>query len=348
MFHPTLRLIAFEGGKGSGNFGHAGRKGRLGGSTTVGSGGTLRAAAPDIPGDALDGLIPKINAIANMSGKNVNFEYLCNGLTDDQKINIKNFVVTELSKESGVGEETVNRILKQWAITSNDHSFAALHMQKMIAEEFGVELSPYQQELYNKTKKVRDRVLALVGGDMAQARDISDYNFSIIKDTEGTHVKLKGSGAVIEFKEWSGMTQDVEKEFSEASFIGCLEHASDKDTKKVLRAMHNKTQKVLKEAGIDYVTCYRGITEQNKFEIGTRARHRGNACESWAASGDDSNVDISRKIANAFGVYTLKTTFPRERILSTFITGMGCASEAEFVVLGGKSDEVNVLQGGFW
>lgn len=61
-----------------------------------------------------------------------------------------------------------------------------------------------------------------------------------------------------------------------------------------------------------------------------------NPLSSWTASA---------KIADQFNDFTLITRVPRTALLSTFVTGLGCASEAEFVL---RADVLDSLKSNMW
>ena len=53
-------------------------------------------------------------------------------------------VMRDLAADTGLPESVVAELIKQWSYTSNDDDYRALWLQKMAAEEFGVELSEWQ------------------------------------------------------------------------------------------------------------------------------------------------------------------------------------------------------------
>lgn len=124
------------------------------------------------------------------------------------------------------------------------------------------------------------------------------------------------------------------------------------DGRKLLRAMYNKTQQELQEAGVEEVVLYRGVrylaeAPIKQYEIETI---RENAVESWSLS---HNVAVQfaenpqgmgeGKVLKEYGM-VIQAVVPRERILSTAKTGFGCLSEYEFTVLGSAAeDEVRVV-----
>lgn len=124
--------------------------------------------------------------------------------------------------------------------------------------------------------------------------------------------------------------------FSGASIYGGDRILSDKDTRKLLRAMYDRTQKMLADAGIENLDVHRGLGSREhtsaRFETAKqRCLYTGNACESFS---------LNLRTARHFGSYMISTTVPRKRILATFLTGFGCADETEVVILGGRGNDV--------
>lgn len=118
---------------------------------------------------------------------------------------------------------------------------------------------------------------------------------------------------------------------------------SDKEKMRtVLRAMYDRTQKQLKEAGYDedgHIVLFRGVGRGSikvdnirDTKTGDIVSYLGNAMESWS---------LSIREAEQFGSYVVAAKIPIRNILSTARTGYGCLIEGEFVVLmGGVPAEV--------
>lgn len=65
--------------------------------------------------------------------------------TYDARGGVKNKLVTDISEQSGLPYDEVNAAVKQWSHTSNDNSPESLNLQKAVSDEFGVEMSQWQQ-----------------------------------------------------------------------------------------------------------------------------------------------------------------------------------------------------------
>ena len=109
-------------------------------------------------------------------------------------------------------------------------------------------------------------------------------------------------------------------------------------SRKVLSVMYNNTQKQLKDAGLKYVTLYRGVSVESKYVKGAKRgdsiSYPRNALESWSTS---------KSVSGNFGegvpghtIILLKATVPASSIVSNHSTGFGCKNEHEFVVHNGK------------
>lgn len=88
-----------------------------------------------------------------------------------------------------------------------------------------------------------------------------------------------------------------------------------------IRAMYRYTQKDLSTRGIEFVNLYRGqYCEVKKLR-------------------PLSSFSTSERVANGFGNYVYKASIPAKYIVSTYFSGIGCAEEQEYVVMGGNNVE---------
>lgn len=131
-----MLLVKLKGGAGSGNYGHVGRPGQIGGSASKGSFGAMRppsdkAESLENDFDALDGGLPYGEHWQKPS--------------EATTIALKQNMAANIAAESGVPEDEVQAMIKQWATSSNG-SEEALAIQQSIAEEFGLSLSQWQQD----------------------------------------------------------------------------------------------------------------------------------------------------------------------------------------------------------
>lgn len=133
--------VVTKGGPGSGNHGHVGRPGKVGGSA---SGGATAAYKPgngdDYIPDEYGETVRVFDAIHSKTILDIG--------ADEYRItsSIKNNTVTNLARDARVSYGVANHFIKQWAQTSNDNSPDSLSFQQAASEEFEVPLSKWQQE----------------------------------------------------------------------------------------------------------------------------------------------------------------------------------------------------------
>lgn len=116
--------------------------------------------------------------------------------------------------------------------------------------------------------------------------------------------------------------------------------------KSFLRAQYDNTQILLKEKGISKVTLFRGVLEDESVGsyIGNAVEIRNMVLQPISSFSTDHEIAIQfatdkeyKQIGRIIAIDT-----PREAILSTPLTGLGCLNESEFVVLGGESKVTTV------
>lgn len=181
--------------------------------------------------------------------------------------------------------ESVNNLIRCWANTSGDHNPKAIGLQIAAAKVFGMK--------GNMKHMLTLEYFSKYGESQMKKRDIV------------------------------AATKDVVKEWG-------------KGYQAFVRAQYDETQKVLKEKGINELLVYRGrqsqVIDPNKkksgVEIGVEARLQ--PLSSFSVN-YGSAVEFS---GNKGTIYS--SIIPRERIFSTPVTGFGCTTEHEVVVLGGK------------
>jgi 2'-5' RNA ligase len=337
----SKQIIITKGGPGSGHWGHAGRPGKVGGSLPKGgpgrdifrpSIGVHTSSWDDMP-PLYPGEHDPINDFLNQGlEREVSFVYgslkYANwaATSYDKRGELKADIVSELSKRTGVDEDTVNKIIKQWANTSNDKDMRSLSLQAAAAEEFGVEMSEWQLEHYDQ----------FLDWDYIQMEidDKEKEKFDWLMDQRN---KLRAAGVDNPLTQAS--LRDVREEAKRLAEVLVREryatHAipitSRNDERLVLRAMYDYTQQEFMKAGFsqnDYVTIWRGI---GKLDVGRHndlAGYKGNAIESWSAS-----YKVALDFRN-LGGDVVGALVPVRNIIGTCKTGFGCLSEGEIVTLG--------------
>jgi len=121
-------FISIKGGPGSGNWGHRGVPGKVGGSSPRGSGVVGVTLKPLSYKERLD--------LLTYDGK----RYI--GM--DERVKLKAEVVDDIATRSGLSKADVNYTMEKWAGTANDTDLDALSLQETAAELFGLELSDWQ------------------------------------------------------------------------------------------------------------------------------------------------------------------------------------------------------------
>jgi len=122
--------------------------------------------------------------------------------------------------------------------------------------------------------------------------------------------------------------------------------------RRILRAQYDNTQKFLREKGIgpdDVVTLYRGakwdkaITKD--WKAGQEVAFHDNALASWSL-GEDIARRFWRWDSEKDGVI-IKVNVPASMIFSTALTGNGCLTEGELLLIGGRgtAELVDVRRG---
>ncbi len=217
----------------------------------------------------------------------------------------KDAIVTRLADETGMYYWDANKGIRQWANTSNDEDLRSLSIQKAASERFGVPLSDWQQEKYDKLIKERNRALATIRG--------------------GDPSKLDGHLQFL-FEDMNESTRDVQFDiFGNADAERMITNFID--------SIYEETQRRFREAGITHVTLYRGVHLDRAWEysIGEEVTITGNTLESWT---------LEPWVTNIFGSVAVKENVPVEQILSTARTGWGSLSEWEFILIGQKDATV--------
>ena len=298
-----------KGGSGSGNWGHAGRPGLVGGSGG-GAGmamGAGRGAGPKSPGQSSGGDDANsfLNDIVGDYGSSTGENW--GAASDAERESNKRAIISELTILSGVDEDTVNEVIKQWAETSNDNDIKALSLQEAAAEELGLKLSAWQQErLDNVTEEGYNKRAATL------RESHPDWEEERITHSMGQ-------------MGYSLTAQPITSRTNERAII---------------RAMYDNTQEQLAKVGYspgDTISLFRGITygDSNPGRAeGATVDYKGNSMESWSVSGT-----VAMNFATSQGNYdeygeVASMAVPVSSIIGTARTGFGCLTEGEFIIAG--------------
>jgi hypothetical protein len=364
--------LGVKGGPTSGNFGHAGRPGKLGGSVVKSSSalglpderGNLQEARYNIKSngttpETFEFFEPPYQQIhkTNELALGCNFQA---AQADATRAAYKERIVSELAAETGLPYDDVNRFIRQWASSSNDTTYKSLSIQEAISKEFGVPLSAWQTENIRnlkhaeQIKPIYQRQLQKIDDQMSAK---TDKYYDLLKqktDAEKAHDHVSVARLTAEAdrvrteREKIGDGRDAvwrkleniktilndPPKFNSRAHIFQNRPNPEGDARKLVRAMYNKQQADFQTKGIKYLTVYRGTRDIPKAQ---RAKLKvGDA------------VSISTNTAESWSVYyatalgfssnhngmTIATKVPVSRVLTSANTGLGCLSEFEFVLLG--------------
>ena len=319
----SLLLEVLKGGAGSGNWGHAGRPGKLGGSAPksgMGAAMSLRTGRNADQRRAMSKptVAPDLNASSSIDMEPAAYNMYAAGLStptySDSSVygvpgwpnnvrgDVKNDICNKLSEATGLSYEAVNETIHQWAESSNNKDMRSLSMQEAAARVFGTELSDWQK---SRVAIVNDPTYGYSGENKRPMFDGGDYA------SPKYHPYPTPQAA-----------QDA-----------------------FIKAMHTETQRMFEAAGVKTVKLYRGTrpwdavkAEQDPFYTlskGDKVNVKSNAMESWT---------IDPKVAHQFGENIIMAEVPVSRIVASARTGYGCLNEYEFVVLGGgENDQATVV-----
>lgn len=357
----TVR-VGLKGGSGSGNFGHRGRPGKLGGSTPKGAGagglsdprGDLRAA--DDVGTYGIGSYKAIDKDAADALKRGTVTSTDAFDGDELAKTYKNEIVTELSEATGLPYEDVNNFVKQWSYSSNDTDMRSLSIQKAIADEFGLELSPWQKQRMTDLKYPNQKIALY----QRQQKDINAQRSELLDQKQAAYKVMVNNDYKPEYRaEYNKISGALDlkivaldkRQDALMLKINDLQSISttqlkhifeghkdpDGDARRLVRAIYDNQQKQFKAKGITEITVFRGaeapFAQRRGMQNGQTVGLKGNVAESWSAK---SSVAASFAGREYRGGTILAVKVPAERVLTSAASGLGCLNEHEFVLLGSR------------
>lgn len=231
----------------------------------------------------------------------------------DERGQIKDGIVENLSAKTGMGYDETNRAIAQWSETSNDTDMRSLSLQEAAAEEFGVDLSDWQQKNIRKLEVDRDWA---------------------IKDQEGLGFP----------EDRVGMARAYQPELFSVIEGNSLPEVRARE-RKFINVMYQETQASLADAGYkptDFIKLYRGfditkdiISAKSRPDPGETVTYIGNPMESWSAS---------KRTASGFGNTTISMWVPVANIVGTSRTGFGCVREGEYIVMAADENQGIIVE----
>jgi len=307
------KIIVTKGGPGSGNHGHAGRPGKRGGSAP--GGGTYAPGNADFSQGVVEDA--RLYALLNSNTDTTDLH----DYDDNFRTAIKYEICKRLAKDAGVDYDTVNAIVGQWAVSSNDEDMRSLSLQEAASEEFGTPLSDWQRGKLNFRKQT-------IGMLEERADAEADKTYDMLVRQRAKGVASVANMSDEDIRKFADETRNdfMRREMSQNPKRFPI--TTRENERKVLRAMYNNTQKAMAEQGLkpdDYVTLYRGMTiSKRNVKAGDTVGYIGNAIESWS---------VSKDTASNFGT-VFRMRVPRRNIVASAVTGFGCLAEYELVIIG--------------
>lgn len=250
------------GGPGSGDFGHSGRPGEVGGSGS-GGGGKMRQSEPRV-------IFKEAEKLQSAMVQKTN-ERDVDELTEistEARAAMKASIVDNLTNR-GVDKVQVQRTIDMWAMSSGDTQPGAVARQDVIRREF--DISPESMNHLDNTKPLE--------GDLLE------------------------------------------------------------ESQTYVRAEYAATQDWLKASGIENVSVYRGVEGMSGLSDTDIQKAGETGLVTTVMMAPASSWSVSLDVAQTFAAdgFVLQTRVPRERVLSTAVTGRGCLNEGEILLLGGST-----------
>lgn len=300
-----------KGGEGSGNFGHAGRPGKRGGSASSRGTPTFSKEA----NEAASGFAMTVKELQATYGKRFweHPDYHSGGST---------------AADAGVDPLLVNHIGGVWKTST--HSLAQSQMQEAAAKEFDLEMPEWQKR--QKQAFLDERKRRLDAGE-----ELGDEHKTLTEHAWEHKRNLDDSAL-------SHMREEVAHLKEPKNLYG--EHSSEEAAVRAyLRTTYDRTQSELAKAGITEISVYRGVrTDEPLGSAGDHVDITGQApMVSWTPALKTSQYfaklkKTKQKVKLPPNGTILKITLPANRVLGTSRTGLGDTAEKEFVVLGGAND----------
>lgn len=292
-----------------------------------------------------------------------------------------------LSEHTGIDYEICNRFIRQWSRTSNDEDFRSLSIQAMAAELFETELSDWQREKYierltrraetleelevafeqyRSVQAERERILAEIESSLPSV-DNDDWNtmeemFELVRAREDAiQAALAERGIELPPLPMVGTLRAsdsyvVEQITFEDVDLPRLESGVPYDspeeaTTALLRAMHDITQRSLRDGGVETLVLYRGVSfTPDQAEgiigagVGATIDFDGNALESWSLRPEVATLFADRYRRSGTVGVVLQIEVPVSRAVATARTGFGCLNEWEVVLHSAVGDQARVME----
>lgn len=276
----------------------------------------------------------------------------------------KDYVVSKISLRSGLDYDTVNTYVKSWAESASDEHPRSLAMQVAAASMFGFELNEF---VTNAVDTVRDEkgigdvewdsmvneasaileavyqetqdLLSELGIDeIVLARGIKLDDSEKLSKFLPRDVAVKLDSVMRDFSRqvevaWSEYFERVEHGISALEDIEEDDEDFDSDEyesrmEQLVRELDDKISGAWRAAQSKLLDIADILSEEFEGDYEMNPLSSWSASHSVAGSGDFSTSNHNIRAV-------LFSVIPRERIVSTPLTGFGCLNECEFIVAGG-------------
>lgn len=213
--------------------------------------------------------------------------------------------VTIMPDYGSIYYRVAHNLIQSWAASSTDDSMESLRMQMAVADVFGKE-------------------------------------FGVSADALLRHQDEKSRGLGLEVKE--GQRYEA--------LWGNLPDPAKELYRMFVRWQYDRTQAHLAGLGIDWVPLFRGGTVHSSARGSVATIGDSNPASSWSIAKSEA-VSFAKMRTNEqngqyethlrsggseYRAFVWSARVPRRRVLATAVTGVGCLSEQEFVVIGGDGD----------
>jgi hypothetical protein len=325
-----------KGGPGSGHHGHKGVPGQRGGS--VPSGGGLTREIPDVSYEPVD--VMEADLYAGWV-----FDDLFEDDSKDRNDAIYADKETRAEAKKKIVKDVVDRLLQNPDGSYNEEAWADV---RDLNREFGHDFGILAGHLfsYDRYKGVAEALVdGVVSGWAKTSGDNSAvataFQMAVQKEFATKGTKMLAPHSVMTLAE---------------RVLAHNNGAGERALRRVARAIYDNTQEHLAKQGVKGVTVFRGMEFRGEHSV--RMWEKSPFPEEMYGKQLNDVVDVKSqplsawslesKTAGFFGGkrptpttvgrlgFVLATTVPAKSVFSTFMTGVGCMTEGEIVLLGGR------------
>lgn len=182
---------------------------------------------------------------------------------------------------------------------------------------------------------VADVIMGLAARSGVPEKHIEDIFLAWVSrdDDPATNIQIQAVASNVFQAPLSDHQSEVIRSLDHEIKLGNMSppHLPRSDVDLAVKAIYMTTQAMFMNAGVEYVTVYRGLTMDDPPQIEGAHVVLGNALTSWTASREVAEYE-ARSGVGGHGVI-LGATVPVDMILSTGMTGMGSIPDQEVVMI---------------